>query len=163
MRVDWKSDPGVSLPSCETYGWTRAQSEVPDPWRDSLDPLLALIEAGVHAQLAEYGLRRVEAAPDLRVRGHLLVERKVTRTTLSSFDDPHLGGRRGDPVEHEFVFEEGSIVIDVLPRDRDAVAWRGWAQAEVVADRDPAERRARVQQAVRRILERFPCRPSGSR
>jgi hypothetical protein len=52
---------------------------------------------------------------------------------------------------------------DVRPRDGGALAWRGWARAEVTPDRDPAERRARVEQAVRRILSGFPCRPLATR
>jgi len=53
-------------------------------------------------------------------------------------------------------YREGTLILDVVDAGADAVVWRGSAQAQLAGSGEPLTRRARIQEAVRRILERFP-------
>jgi len=53
-------------------------------------------------------------------------------------------------------YDEGTVVLDIIdPKTRNLV-WRGSAQSRVDDGDTPEERDARVNEAYRRILERFP-------
>lgn len=54
------------------------------------------------------------------------------------------------------VYDEGTIVVDVMtPKDKRLI-WRGTARAAVDPDLSPEEREARIREAVEKILELFP-------
>jgi hypothetical protein len=53
-------------------------------------------------------------------------------------------------------FEEGAMIIDFVNPKTDRLLWRGSAQARVNDTSDPAQRRKRIEEAVNRILEKFP-------
>lgn len=55
------------------------------------------------------------------------------------------------------IYEQGSIVIDVMTPDRRPV-WRGIAQAEMHRERPDAQRHKTVREAVDDLLKRFPPR-----
>jgi hypothetical protein len=52
------------------------------------------------------------------------------------------------------VAEQGSLVLDVSANDR--VVWRGIAQAKMKIGEEPTRREARLREAVRDLLKRFP-------
>ena len=56
------------------------------------------------------------------------------------------------------VYEEGTLVIDILDPATGKHIWRGYAQAKVDEARSPAEREKRVREAIGLILDRFPSR-----
>ncbi|MEW6251126.1 MAG: DUF4136 domain-containing protein [Planctomycetota bacterium] len=55
------------------------------------------------------------------------------------------------------VYEEGSLIIDVLDGRTGKYVWRGWATARINEAADPTTQKRNTAEAVRRILARFPA------
>ncbi len=53
-------------------------------------------------------------------------------------------------------YEEGSLIIDVVDPQTRQLMWRGSAQAKLNDTDPPSARQAKIRQAVRGILKRFP-------
>ena len=51
---------------------------------------------------------------------------------------------------------EGTLTLDVIDAGSNSVVWRGSALTALTGGGDSRAREARIQDAVRRILERFP-------
>ncbi len=62
----------------------------------------------------------------------------------------------GDTSWSPVVYEEGSLIIDVLDGQTRKRVWRGSATAKLNESIPPPEQKQKVGEAVRRILERFP-------
>jgi hypothetical protein len=54
------------------------------------------------------------------------------------------------------MYEEGSLIIDVLDRKTHKQVWRGSATAHLNESIPPPEQKRKIAEAVRRILEQFP-------
>ena len=60
------------------------------------------------------------------------------------------------PETHTYQYDEGTLLLDIVDSMTWKPVWRGSAQAEVNLDADPEKKQERIDEAVRRILERFP-------
>jgi len=118
------------------------------------------IRRSVEAALGEAGYRRVEAADaDFLVTYSVQLTEKQDVTV---WDDPvgryhWRGGWHPTEVSVRH-YTLGSLALDVVQRSSGNVVWRGWAEATVQKDVEPAERERRIDAAVRAILARFPPR-----
>lgn len=59
------------------------------------------------------------------------------------------------------VYPRGSLILDVTSRATNEVVWRGVAQAELKWDEPQDKREARVREAVKQLLKKFP--PKGGK
>jgi uncharacterized protein DUF4136 len=117
------------------------------------------------------GARGYRPSPDRRdfvIGWDAAIEGRRQVTTLNITTPPpgSIGGGRlrsgsplGQTIKVEREFEEGTLILDITDARTGRPVWRGWAQAEVKTGVAPAERERRIQEAVRRILERFPPKP----
>ena len=126
-----------------------------------------LIADAIEAELTSRGFWRVPLAQAAFVV-HFHVGQQTVIDSIRVRDDrgrpdgapraPGSWGGYGQPEEvgnRVVVWEEGMLVVDVLPRDRPIVAWRGMIVDEVTptAERDPAKA---IREAVRKLMQGFP-------
>lgn len=69
-------------------------------------------------------------------------------------------GPRGVHVERR---TEGSLTLDIVDTRTKQLVWRGTAESSIDRDASPQERRERLQEAVSKILEKFPPAPDDRR
>jgi len=54
------------------------------------------------------------------------------------------------------VFEQGTVVLDLMDAPRKEIVWRGVAETEIQRQRTPAEREVRIRSGVADLLKKFP-------
>jgi hypothetical protein len=57
------------------------------------------------------------------------------------------------------LFEQGTLVLDLIDAPKRSIVWRGIAEAEVNRQRTPAERDKRIREAASDLLKKFPPKP----
>lgn len=167
VSSDW--DPQADFGHLHAWAWfPQARLTSGDPRLDS--GLLDLrIRAAVEAELGARGFTSAEpVSADFLVAYHVALDRKLQATTIDDYYGSagfrHWSGP-GYTQTYVSEVEVGTLMLDVLDARSHELIWRGTAQAEVIADATPEEREARVREAVRRMLERFPpakASPAGS-
>jgi hypothetical protein len=159
VRVDTDYDPQADFSALHSYAWL-AESQPPtgDPRIDNT-LVDARIRGAIDAQLAERGLRRLEAPrADFLVAYHVAVERKLDVQTLyRSYGRVGWGGGGySDTVVREY--EEGALLIDFLRAGTGALLWRGSAETRLREQRSPEARDEYVRKIVAQILDAYPPR-----
>jgi hypothetical protein len=134
---------------------TTAEAD-PERLRQKVDPVLV---QSIERELAARGLTRSADNPDLLVNYYVLVTVGQSSQYIGQFipSTPEwgvpivMGGTqalRAYPI--------GTVLIDMVAPSKKYVVWRGAAQAEVDLDKQPEERRVRLDKAVHDILKQFP-------
>jgi hypothetical protein len=59
------------------------------------------------------------------------------------------------------VFEQGTVVLDLMDATRKEIVWRGVAEAEINREKSPAERDKRIRDGIAELLKKFP--PKGKK
>jgi hypothetical protein len=162
----YERDPNVAIPAGATWAWSLPDDDglaADDGAIMPADSLANDLRAAIEAELTTRGYPR--AAPDSAAFiVHYHVGRRRVTDTLPPRDRPPTGDRRGDwtgygqpeTVEGRAVtWEEGMLIVDMLPRDRSTVAWRGVIAGEIpaAAERRPSDA---IRAAVRRLMRDFP-------
>ena len=152
------------------FGRYRTYTWLPQP--GGSDPLPGAPIVGPHITravqetLQAKGYRQEGGAPDFLIGWHAAIQGKqqITRIDVTpGYSQP--GGRvPGGPLQTQTMpvvreYDEGTLVLDIVDSRSGKLVWRGWAQAEVRATTDAAQREARIKEAVRMILDRFPPKP----
>jgi Domain of unknown function (DUF4136) len=164
VNVGADFDPGVRLDVYRTFDWG-AGDTVPagDPRLDNNPFFDSRVRAAVELELAAKGVQRRIASPDLLIHYHASVRQRVdvVRTDVArGYADPGFrGGDGGTVVE----FDEGTLLLDIADATTKKIVWRGWAQTDVsgLID-DPRQMAKRINESVKRMLERFPAVASAS-
>ena len=164
MQVYSDYDPSASFAGLKTYDWVKATKKVTgDPRLDN--PVLdKRIRALIQAQLATQGYTQTSGGmPDFLVGYHVALEKKLAVSTMNDY----YGYRAGwgwsygagtgvvTPQSYTYEYEQGSLIIDVVNPKTHDLMWRGSAQAEVNRKQESGQ----LNDAVTRILERFPPKP----
>jgi hypothetical protein len=134
---------------------TTAEAD-PERLRQKVDPVLV---QSIERELAARGLTRSADNPDLLVNYYVLVTVGQSSQYIGQFipSTPEwgvpivMGGTqalRAYPI--------GTVLIDMVAPSKKYVVWRGAAPAEVDLDKQPEERRVRLDKAVHDILKQFP-------
>jgi hypothetical protein len=146
-----ETSPGAQLAHYQTYAWTAPSG----------DPLLdQRVRDGVAAKLAAKGIHPAAPgqAPDFFVayreqsgpRVQTVVNDAVPWAPSAS------GGVATPPLPSAtYVYTEQSLILDFVDARSGRVFWRGYAS--YVVDRPPAVSGEKAQQAVGRILRRYPA------
>ncbi len=165
MQVNTDFDPAADFSTLRTYKW------MPGPQKTTGDPRLdneileKRIRTAVDEQLMARGYRKQSTgAPDFMVAYHVALRRKLAVSTMNSYY-----GYRADwgwsygagagaigAESYTYEYEEGSLVIDIVAADTRRLIWRGSAQAEVNKAAKPEKKQAQINEAVTKMLERFP-------
>ena len=155
LNVSSYVERGIDPRQYRTFGWG------PTPGLYTGDPRLdnnrffdEQVRTAVEAGLAARGFEKVAGMPDVLIHYHASVTQQIDTRGLDSEN-----ASCEDESCRPYIYEAGTLVVDLVdPRTR-KVVWRGWAEGafDGVID-NQAWMEERVGKAVARILERLPNR-----
>jgi hypothetical protein len=109
------------------------------------------------------GYRQEASNPDFFVKWHMSIasqQRATPALDAPTFRDvrpmPSAGIARAPTLATTSQEGQATLILDVVDAGSNTVVWRGSGQTELTGSGDAQARDVRIQQAVRRILERFP-------
>jgi len=162
ISVNHEFDPDANFTAYESYDWMPTESRRVD--LRARDPMVEQrIRDAIETELRAKGLRRVESGePDVRIGYLLVLEDGVASNTMYENSAPDWRYRTYGPATtatRTTIFTTGTLVIDVFDAEEKALIWRGAAEGQVKQTQDPDRRRKRIDDAVKKILAKYP--PSG--
>jgi hypothetical protein len=154
MHVSSYVERGVDLRQYRTYAWGPADTfSTGDPRLDDNPFFDGRVRAAVENHLAARGFERMAGgAPDLLVHYHASVAQQIYARDI----DRQYGYCDDGDCRPE-VYDEGTLLIDLIDTRTNTLVWRGWAEDSfegVVENQDWME--AEIDEAVARILETLP-------
>ena len=147
---------GIDVGQYRTYSWGPAGEQATgDPRLDNNQFFQERIQAAVERHLNARGFEKTAVeASDLFIRYHASVEQLVNA------DGADLPSAVCDDCR-PFVFDAGTIVIDLIDARSRRLVWRGWAEGDIDGVvNDQAWMEKHVDRAVARILEKLPRKVS---
>jgi hypothetical protein len=143
-NVDWDHNI-TDFSKYRTYAWVK-------PLRTTSNPLMdQRIVAAVDAQLAEKGLRKVEAGADVLVtyNAGLRQERSAIASGMGGW---RRGGGMGriDPVTENI----GTLVVDISDGKSKNLIWRGLA-TDTLSDQSEKNTK-KIEKAVEKMFKKYP-------
>lgn len=156
FSVNSDYDTGANFSKFKTWNWFVG----PGSGEAELDGLTeGRIRAALEAELPGRGLVYTTSRPaDVHVAYHAAVSQRLETTPTTAAFGYGWGSHfaavgTGTTVE---VYDEGTLVIDLVDPASKNLVWRGTARSAVNLNATPEAREARIRQAVRRILEQYP-------
>jgi len=144
-NVDWDHNI-TDFSKYKTYAWVQ-------PVRPPRNPLMAdRIVAGVDAQLAAKGLRKVEAGAELLVTYNAGLQQERSAVATGFGGGWRMGGGMGriDPV----IENVGTLVIDLSDGTDKKLIWRGVA-TDTLSDK--AEKNTKtLNKAIQKLFKQYP-------
>ena len=157
-------DKKYDFKSVRTWAWNpegpgqvrmaRTPDDDPEAMRKRAEPII--VDA-VTAEMTRLGLKAGSYAPDVFVTYYLLLTIGANAQTLGQFvpSTPEWGLPPFAPATQSLtIMNQGSLVLDV--RSKEAIVWRGVAQAKLNTDTDAKKREEVLRESVRDLLRRFP-------
>ena len=153
MSIGSYVDRSADLSRYRTYGWAPPdQRATGDPRLDNNPFFEQRLQTDVAQRLDERGFQQA-GDPDLLVYYHVSVGERI-----DGFGYCDAGGCE------PFVYDFGTIVLDLVDRRVNRLVWRGWASGSMdgaIDNQDWMERR--IDEAVTRIMARLPANSNASR
>ena len=158
MNVSAHVQRGLDFATYRTYDWGPADARpTGDPRLDQNPFFKDHVEGAVEKQLAARGFERASSGtPDLLIHYHASINQRIDVNRV----DRSYGYCYNDNCDARVVeYEAGTLVIDMVDTRTNRVIWRGWSQESVEGVLDNPDRMARrIEEGVRRMLDRFPQR-----
>jgi|KBSMisStaDraftv2_1062788.scaffolds.fasta_scaffold310338_2 hypothetical protein len=162
VRVDF--DKTFAFNKARTWGWStagagqvivaRTPNDDPAAIKQRAEPL---VMAAVNTEMPKRGLKYVEQSPDLRLTYYVLITIGTSAQTMGQFlpavTDWGLPPFAPATQSLEYI-EKGAMALDLMGGDK--IVWRGVGEAQIDLDLDQKKRAALIQEAVQKILERYP-------
>ena len=155
--VKYDYDTKTDFASLRTYDW------LPIPAKADIDRLnVERIKNAVNSQMAAKDLRKTPDNPDFLIASHVGKKEKVRIADWGYGYGPYgrywggYGGPRGVDV---YKYEEGSLILDFVDAKSNKLIWRGSAKAQTNTAKTPEKRQELIDEAVQKILEKFPPPP----
>lgn len=158
FRIQTDYDPAVDFGRLRTYAWQPRTERSEADARINNDLLDARVRSAVDRVLQARGYQLVtDAAHDFNVAYIVTID---TRTDVHTIPVTYGWGWWGVMGTETYVdqYEQGTLLLDVIDAGSNKLVWRGSAAARVVDEETPERRTQRVNEAVEKILERFPPR-----
>ena len=140
---------GADFHSHRTYNWGPIEARpTGDPRLDNNPIFQHRVQAAVDEQLAGRGFEKT-ASPQFLVHYHASVTQEIQIS-------PNDHGVACEECRPE-VYDEGTLLIDLMDARTGLLAWRGWAKGSIdgVID-DQAWMEQRIDEAVARIMRELP-------
>ena len=123
-RTDSYLARGANLSSYRTYAWGPApRGGTGDVRLDNNEMFQERLRAAVEKQLASRGFEKTAAAPQLLVHYHASVEQRIDLMKT----EPREACRDCGP----FIYDAGTMVIDLVDAPTSDLLWRGWSTANI--------------------------------
>jgi hypothetical protein len=133
---------------------SRTQDDDPESMKRRAEPV---IMDAVAKETTARGLTRAESQGDLTLTYYLLLSTGTSAQTIGQFLPATAAwGLPYFPqaTQSLSVMNHGSLVLDLSAKD--AVVWRGVAQAKIAFDIDDKKREALLREGVRDLFKRYP-------
>jgi uncharacterized protein DUF4136 len=154
VRVNSYVARDLDLRRYHTYAWAATDTfSTGDPRLDNNTFFVERVQRAVDGHLRQKGFEKVGSGqPDFVVHYHARVEQRLDSKELR----PGEPGCQADDCR-PFVYDAGTLLIDLVDRRSNQLMWRGWAERGLqgVVD-DQTWMDQTVDDAVRRIMARFP-------
>ncbi len=148
MAVD--TQQSADLSALQSYAWGGGEAPGAVYVRGVTDEDVdRWVRAAVESELAKAGYERRSQGADFLIRYDLAIENKRRQQQV-------VRDRAGVSHSVSVRYREGTLVLEVVSPASESLLWRGWAEPEVHKYRKPEDREARIGEAVKRILARFP-------
>lgn len=155
IRVTSDFDPQANFARLQTYAWLPDLNPTNDPRLDT-KLLDSHVRAVVERELAAKGYRKVDGGtPSFHVAYHVYVHRETlpARNPVVGYSYSWWAARGAvNPPQ----YDEGSLLLDIVDPQTNALMWRGWASGTVQWKASPKERAARVDKGIADLLAKFP-------
>jgi hypothetical protein len=169
VKIETKRDKSFNFKGARTYTWhpegagdvkiLQDTKEDPEKVKQQLEPM---IRPAVDRELAARGLAAAAAPPaDLYVTYYVLIGAGASSQYMGQF----LGNvaEWGMPpfpgaTQSLEIYEQGSLIVDLVDPKQKAVVWRGIARAEVDRRMDDTARRKRIDDAIKDMLGKLPTK-----
>lgn len=146
LTVTSTIERGAELSRYRTYGWDQVDTAVPgDPRLDDNPFFHEYMRASIDRQLVSRGYEPIIMDPDMRVHYHASAVQKVH----VSGSEPPAPFCRDCSVQ---VYDEGTLVIDLVDARTGLLVWRGAARGDFAAVVDS---QTRMEQTIERVVERI--------
>jgi hypothetical protein len=151
------SERAFDIGRYRTYAWGPADIHgTGDPRLDNNEFFEARVRQQVERQLTLRGFEKTSAPPDLLVHYHASFSQKMD---LADIDRQYPPCAAADC--RPFVYDAGTLVVDLVDARANTLLWRGWAEGSMDGAIDNQTwLEARVDDAVARILRRLPPTPT---
>ena len=149
QSVSYDFDRSADFSKYKTYSWTEG-TRVADELNHNR------VVRAIDAQLAMKGFTKVDAgsSPDMLVAYHASFDKDLQINVLGS-GFPRFGGMRsGTATTQEIV--TGTIVVDMMDANTNAVVWRGMASKEVNVSAKPEKRENEINRAAQKVFRNYP-------
>jgi hypothetical protein len=149
--VDAFLERGADFTQYRRYAWGPAdRTATGDPRLDGNQIFQERIRGAVEKQLAARGFQKSPTGtPELWVHFHASVEQRID---LSDFERPQTCEDC-----RPFIYDAGSLVIDLVDARTDRLLWRGWSESNVSGVIDNQRwMEERIDEGVTKIFEKFP-------
>lgn len=169
MEISYDYDPKADFAGLKTYDWIdKPQKLTGDPRIDGNTILETRIHEAVNSGLAARGFRKVTSDPDFLVGYHVSLDKRRSVQTLNSYygygpgwgygygASYRPGVWAGAPETYVYEYEEGTLIVDIVDPRNNELIWRGSAQDEVHFKSTPEKDQAQLNEAVHKMLEKFP-------
>jgi hypothetical protein len=159
IEVGTDYDPDANFAALRTYAWLPEQDRLVGPNRIYDTLLDSRVRRAVDRGLAAKGYaKRTADDADFLVAYHAGIETKLNvRAVNASFGyGEGLWGNELGPGADVREYDEGTLMLDILNNEERMLVWRGSASVEVSDSDNPDKRTQRIDEAVKRMLERFP-------
>lgn len=154
-------DPNADFASLRSYAWLPGVREKTGDPRIDNSLVATRIERAVDNALAAKGFPRVAVeSADFFVTFYIGIDNKLDISTIPTTYGYYgrWGGFYSGTETLVEQYEEGTLLIDFIDRDRDDLLWRGTGQSRLRQSKTPEERDRKAQAAVDAILQQFPPR-----
>ena len=150
MAVDAEQSESADFSALQSYAWGGGKAPGAAYVRDLTDEDVdGWVRAAVESELAKAGYEKRSHGADFLIRYDLTVENRRLQQQV-------VRDRAGVSQSVSARYREGTLVLEVVRPVSESPLWRGWAEAEVHKYRKREDREARIGEAVKRILARFP-------
>lgn len=167
LKVQTDYNPSADFSRLQTFAWLPISPPPTGDHRADSAILAGRVRRAVSADLKAKGYREVpaDAGPDFYVAYQAAIDQKIdVRSTPAYYG---YGGWWGYPVAMGSTttvnqYETGTLILDIVDRERDDLIWRGSGQARLRKNdtRTSAERDQAMTETVTAILADFPPTPS---
>jgi len=165
LAIHTDFDPTVGFASLQSFAWLEPpEVEGADPFADNT-LLRKRLRAAIEIALGARGYRPVEdpEEADFLATYSVIMEEDIRDNGsigvggYGGYRRYGFGGVYSSPSIR--VYQESTLVIDLLDPQSKDLLWRGWGTG-IVGTRDRMRSDERIREGVRRILDRFPPDPS---
>ena len=162
LEVTSDYDSNFDYTKLGTYQWLPGKATIPGRDERYSDLLDSRLRGAIDRELAGKGYRMATAKPDFLVTYHVALEDKIDVRVINSYYGGY--GYRGyygtagwsTPRAETYQYRLGTLIVDVIDAASSRLVWRGTVEGEADVYKDPKKREERLNEAVHKVLAKFP-------